>query len=273
MRLSRLRPCLGTGCCTTTPPRCAVFPTPSPAPPVPGRLPHRQLASSRAEAPAWPPVTARPPALAQANYSPDQIGRLLAPAYPVAGSPGRATPAAACAPARPASSLSASSTGPGRRLPRPTSDDDDCALACGPRLPPRPSRPMPTPRQSAPARPPGLPCVRDLPSFPARSGGPPLLRATARVRCRAPRAPAVAPCQPALARAGSPTTRTPAAAVPLLPTAQVVKEKRKIREEGICVRLSDVRPTASCLAGCKKHDRCVRVRLPSRLKKKKKKTK
>ncbi|KAM3229476.1 hypothetical protein ACQJBY_060372 [Aegilops geniculata] len=119
---------------------------------MPGWLPRRQPASSRAEAPARPPISARQPAPAQADYSPGRLGRLLAPACPSAGSPGRATPAAARAPAQPASSLSASSTGPGRRLPRPTSDDD-CALVRGPCLSPRPSRPMPTPRQSAPARP------------------------------------------------------------------------------------------------------------------------
>nr|XP_040244074.1 basic proline-rich protein-like [Aegilops tauschii subsp. strangulata] len=86
LHLGRLCPRLGAGCCAATPPRCAVFPAPNPAPPVPGRLPRCQPASSRAEAPARPPVSARPPAPAQADYSPDRLGQLLAPTCPVAAS-------------------------------------------------------------------------------------------------------------------------------------------------------------------------------------------
>ena len=64
---------------------------------------------------------------------------------------------------------------------------------------------------------------------------------------------------------------------PMADCPQPAEKKVGVREtkqkKEICVRLPDVRPTAGCLAGCKEPDCCVGVRPPSRLKKKKKKTK
>ncbi|XBI44533.1 hypothetical protein VPH35_109153 [Triticum aestivum] len=57
------------------------------------------------------------------------------------------------------------------------------------------------------------------------------------------------------------------------PTDQVNSWLTRKKKEKKCVRLSDMRPTAGCLAGCKEPDCYVGVRPPSRLRKTRKKTK